>query len=59
MVKIGCGQDVLRSRKVVSAILEDVGGAVGSLKECDIAAKTNYLVTLRFCSVSVKDSATI
>ena len=31
MVKAGCGQDVLRSRKVVRALLEDVGGGVGSL----------------------------
>ena len=26
MVETGCGEDVLRSRKVVRAILKDVGG---------------------------------
>ena len=48
MVKTWCGQDVLRSRKVVRAMPEDVGGGVGTLQECHIAAKTNYVVTSRF-----------
>jgi len=48
MVRTRCGQNVLRSRKVVRTILEDVGGGVDTLQVCHIATKTNYLVTSRF-----------
>ena len=53
MVEKGCGQDLLWSRRVVSAVLKDVGGGVNTLQDGHISTKTNYFLTLRFWSVSV------
>ena len=41
MVETGHGQDVFRSRKVVRAVQEDIGGRVYTLQDCNIATKTN------------------
>ena len=48
MFKVECRQNVLRSRKVVRAILKNAVGGVNILNECHIATKANYLVTSRF-----------
>ena len=51
VVETGCGQDVLRSRKVVRAILGDVGEGVDTPQERHIASKADYLVTSRFVRI--------
>ena len=51
IVKAECRQDALRSRKVVRAILGDVGGGVDTPQERHIASKADYLVTSRFVRI--------